>query len=667
MSTPDQRASFAAGFMDDYFAEADEHIVAVRRSLLTLEAALGSELPRAPLEELFRSCHSLKGISAMVELREAELLAHHMESCLRAITHGDTVLTTTNFETLVDSARLLEAVLAAHRSAQAMPSIEHIVERLEALAHEGKARIAESREDPALDSPRADVQSAPLWKVTFVPSPELVARGVKVDTVRGRLLEIGKVLSVVPRVLSGRGVAFEFEVETDDEQRLASWRDDGLDYQPLNADVPSEAAAQAAPPESARDSLPVIEGPREIAPAGTTNFVRVDLARLDELMRLVGDMVVTRARLEDTLQRIEPHVPFQEWRKLQDHSSGIERQLRELREGVMRVRLVPVGEIFRRMPYVVRDLARDSGKRVQLDLVGQDTEIDKFLIERMMDPVIHLVRNAISHAIETPEERIAAGKRPEGTIRLGASTAGESVVLEISDDGAGIDREAVADRARARGLPVAEGPLDARGLLDIICASGFSTRDEADRASGRGVGMAVVRGTVEELGGALTVETRAGEGTTFRITLPLTLAITDAIIAHVGHHTFAVPQSAIREVIEVDARSLRTIERNELLTYRGGTLPIVRLARLFAIDVKERPRFHAIVVGVGLAAVGLLVDRIAGQREIVVKTIVDPLLRVDGISGATELGDGRLVLILDVSALSRILRDRPHSAEGMSA
>jgi two-component system chemotaxis sensor kinase CheA len=391
--------------------------------------------------------------------------------------------------------------------------------------------------------------------------------------------------------------------------------------------------------------------------------VRVDLSRLDDLMRLVGDMVVARARLADALDRVEEHVPFRDWRALQEHNAGLERHLRDLREGVMRVRLVPVGEIFRRMPFVVRDLARDYGKRVRLDLTGGSTEIDKFLIERMMDPVIHLVRNAISHGIEPPEQRVAAGKPPEGVIRLGASTSGESIVVEVSDDGAGIDVPAVMARGRAAGLAVADGPDDTRALLDLLCASGFSTRDEVDRASGRGVGMAVVRSTVRELGGLLALDTAPGAGTTFRVTLPLTLAITDAIIAQVGDQVFAVPQSAVREVIEVDAAALRKIERNELLTYRGGTLPIVRLSTLFSIDTDDRPRFHAIVVGTGLEAVGLMVDRIAGQREIVVKTITDPLLRVDGISGATELGDGRLVLILDAHTLSRTQTDRQPLSE----
>lgn len=656
MTTPDQRGSFVDGFMDDYFAEADEHLVTVRRGLLALESALGSALPAAVLEELFRSFHSLKGISAMVELHEAESVAHQMESCLRAIRQGHVTLESTSFETLVDGAKLLEEIIHAHRRNEALPSINALVARLDAFARNQSHDQGATPDEPSL----ADAASSRVWKVTFTPSAQLVARGVKVDTMRGRLLQIGHILQVTPKVLPGGGVSFEFVVASNRVHELDAWRDDGVRYEPVADEGPDEPIGSIpADPTAA-------ERPRELPFTGTTNFVRVDLARLDDLMRLVGDMVVTRARLEDTLQRVESHVPFQDWRLLQEHGSRLERQLRDLREGVMRVRLVPVGEIFRRMPFVVRDLARDSGKRVQLTLAGHATEIDKFLIERMMDPVLHLVRNAISHGIETPQQRAVTSKPAEATIRLSASTAGESVILEISDDGTGIDVDAVAARARASGMPVPEAGLDARALLDIICASGFSTRAEADRASGRGVGMAVVRGTVEELGGTLALETVAGQGTTFRITLPLTLAITDAIIAHVGAQVFAVPQSAVREVIEVDTTALRAIEGNELLPYRGRTLPIVRLSQLFAITTASRARLHAIVVGAGLAAVGLVVDRIAGQREIVVKSIADPLVRVDGVSGATELGDGRLVLILDVAALSRTLRNQ-RTGEGVPA
>ena len=375
-------------------------------------------------------------------------------------------------------------------------------------------------------------------------------------------------------------------------------------------------------------------------------------------MRNVGDLVISRARLTDTLGRLEVHLPSSEWRAVHDNAVVIDRQLRTLREGIMRIRLVPIGEIFRRMPFVVRDLARESGKKITLDLQGQSTEIDKYLIERMMDPVLHLVRNAVSHGIEDPAVRIANGKRPEGTIRLAATTAGEIVTIEVADDGRGVDADAVAARARAAGLPVPAGTPDAATLLALLCAPGFSTKDNADRASGRGVGMAVVKQTIEQLSGTMTLETEPGVGTRFLLQLPLTLAIADALIGRVGVESFAIPQSAVREVIEVASADVRLIEQNELVPYRDGALPIVRLGRLFGIPSEPLNRFHAFVVGSGAAVVGLAVDRIVGQREIVVRAITDPLVRVDGVSGATDLGDGRVVLILDPAKLTHRLAPR---------
>ena len=647
----DEPADFIASFIEDYFAESEEHLTAVRRGLLMLESGIGGDDPPTPVvEELFRSFHSLKGLSAMVELREAERLAHEMETCLGSIRDGHFLLSSESFEALIDGANVLEQVIAARRARSPIPAVEQQIARLSAASRIGRAVPAR-----AVSTSPGDVAAAPAgtrWKITFTPSPDLVARGIKVDTIRGRLGEIGRIEGVAPRVTPDGGISFEFLVAGVDEKALHGWRDDGITYRalPVNPEAVSQSSADAAASTSS---------PRAVEPAPTlSNFVRVDLARLDDLMRLVGDLVVTRARLEDTLARVEQFVPGGEWRRLQEEAESIERQLRELREGVMRVRLVPVAEIFRRMPFVVRDLARDNGKRVQLDLAGQSTEIDKFLIERMMDPVLHLVRNAISHGIEMPHERIAAGKRPEGMIRLAASTVGESVMLEVSDDGRGMNVETIASRARAAGFNVGEGDLDPRLLLDVICSPGFSTRDEIDRASGRGVGMAVVRDTVQDLGGTLSVETAVGAGTTFRALLPLTLAITDALVVHVGDRTFAIPQSSVREVTEVETGALRAIENNELMTYRGTTLPVVRLARLFSLDAAARQRMHVIVTGTGSAAIGVLVDRISGQHEIVVKTLQDPLVKVPGVSGATELGDGRLVLILDIAALTRKLRVR---------
>jgi two-component system chemotaxis sensor kinase CheA len=391
---------------------------------------------------------------------------------------------------------------------------------------------------------------------------------------------------------------------------------------------------------------------------GQSNVVRVDLSRLDELMLMVGELVISRAKLAEQIKRVENNLASGDWRDLQEINHAIERQLRNLRDGVMRVRMIPIGEIFERMQFAVRDLARETGKRIQLEIKGENTEIDKLLVERMLDPLLHLVRNAVSHGIEEAETREAKGKSPEGKICLHAATIGETIKIEISDDGRGIDRKEVAARARQRGLLNANEDLDEAALLEILCAPGFSTREEADKTSGRGVGMDVVRRTVDELGGVIKLETEADTGTKFQIQLPLTLAIADALIVAVDRERFAVPQSNVREVIEIEPGAVRKFENNEVIEYRGAALPIVRLAHLFALEEKARGAFHAFVVGEGNQAVGIAVDRIIGQSEIVIRAISDPLAQVAGISGATELGDGRVVLILDVAAITRRLKQK---------
>jgi two-component system chemotaxis sensor kinase CheA len=487
----------------------------------------------------------------------------------------------------------------------------------------------------------------PALRCLFTPSPTLIARGVNVDLVRSRLREHGEILRAMPLVGEQGAVAFEFLFTgAPDAATIEAWKADGMVVTPMAA---SDSAL-----------APVAEGDeragRHDARLPSGHYVRVDLAKLDDLMRMIGDLVILRARLVDGLAALEKQVPAAAWRAIQDTTSGIERQLRELREGVMRVRLVPVGEIFRRMPFVVRDLARDTGRRVRVELKGQDTQIDKFLVERMMDPVLHLVRNAVSHGIETPREREAAGKPPAATLRLSASSSGETVVLEVADDGRGIDAQRVAERARKIGLPV-PAVLDNAALLDLISAPGFSTRDSSDKVSGRGFGMNVVRETLQELGGTIQLESEPGRGTRFIIELPLTLAITAAMIARIGDQIFAIPQAAVREVAEFEAAAIQSLPDAEVIEFRGAALPVIRLATTLGLPPSTSPRLHAFIVGSGASAVALLVDRIVGHREIVVRSTTDPLIRVEAVTGATDLGDGKAVLILDAGAIARRARN----------
>jgi two-component system chemotaxis sensor kinase CheA len=627
---------FLDNFLDDYFAEAEEHLAAIRRALLALEHSVGQpQLDGALLEELFRSFHSLKGIAGMVDHRETEALAHELESYLRALRDGDAILTASGMDLLIKGAGALEASIAARRANEAARDTRPVVAEIQALIErDGAAQPA------ALQASRGRGN----WSCIFTPSPALLARGINVDAIRARLREHGEIISAAPVINAQGSVAFQFEVSAAlSDDVMGQWQADGLQFAPMTP--------EAAPATVAADD-------KSGAILSSGHFVRVDLARLDELMRMIGNLVIMRSRLTDTLARSERFLPPSQYREIEDDAEAIERELRELREGVMRIRLVPVGEIFRRMPFVVRDLARESGRSVNVVLSGQDTKIDKFLVERMMDPVMHLVRNAVSHGIETPAERQAAGKPPAATLRLSASASGETVTIEIADDGRGIDVARVAERAQRVGLPLPAGAIDNVALLEVISAPGFSTREASDRISGRGFGMNVVRETLQELGGTIQLETEPGKGTRFIIELPLTLAITAAMLARVGDQIFAVPQAAVREVAEIEAAAIRSLQGAEVVDFRGAPLPVIRLSKTLNIAPSKLDRFHAFIVGSGAAAVGLLVDRIVGHREIVVRSTQDPLIRVDGVTGATDLGDGKAVLILDAGAIARSTRDR---------
>jgi two-component system chemotaxis sensor kinase CheA len=386
-------------------------------------------------------------------------------------------------------------------------------------------------------------------------------------------------------------------------------------------------------------------------------MVRVDMARIDELMRLIGELVTTRARQDNHLKQLRASLPLAQWRILQETNLALERHLRTLREAVMRVRLVPIGTAFERMQFVIRDLMHQTRKAVKLELTGKETEIDKMMVDKMMDPLLHLVRNAVSHGIESPTKRLAQGKPTEGVIALRAYNTGDMMTIEIEDDGQGIDPIKVAQHACTQGLLAADTVLDPANLLELLCQPGFTTKTQADLASGRGVGMDVVRNAVNELGGAISLETQVGKGTRFTIQLPLTLSIADAMIISVSGQLFAVPQVAVHEVARLNPAAITVLENNELLLHPRGILPILHLNRLFHLtEPKIDQTSYVLIVGGASAAtaIAMIVDRILSEQEIVVRTLTDPLAQVPGIVGASELGDGKIVLILDVATLTRM-------------
>ena len=641
--------------MDDFYAECDEHFGEIRASLIHLQPALGHSAPDpANLLRIFRSFHSLKGIFGMAGLQLAESLAHRTEDYLRSLTRHQAPFSEEGFDALTSATERLEQIVVAHRQGHTAPDTSELIERIAKLIEKpaSPGAAAAPTLPAALEQRVREAQSRGLqiWHAVFEPSQALSEGGRNVNTARARLQSLGEILHSAPNIQGAGKVLFDFVVagQTDPGEAV-EWQQEGIVLHPYALAATQPAVPGAPEPVGDSGSAPAFVAPSHI--------VRVDLTRLDELMRIMGDMVVHRSRLEEITSRVLPHLPTADARALQEVTAAFGRELRNLRDGLMRVRLVSIGEIFQRLPFVVRDLARESGKKIRLAVTGQETEIDKYLVERLKDPLLHLVRNAVCHGVETPEERVAAGKPAEATITLRASTIGESVVIEVGDDGRGIDEQAIIERARTAGLSVRDHP-EASELLDLICRPGFSTRDEADRGAGRGVGMTAVNETVAEMGGELTLSYEPGKGATFTLRLPLTLAIADALIIAAGGQRFALPQSLVQEITTTDTSTIKELERNEVMTYRQGVLPLIRLSSVFGLAPESRREFPVLVIGTGLNAVGIVADRLLGQREIVVHAVSDPLLKVPAIAGATELGDGRAVLILDSNGLIQTARQR---------
>ncbi len=662
--TPPGDQSQFAEFLADYLVECDEHLSIARRSLLGLEQSLQhGKVDRPLLDELFRNFHSIKGLSAMVGFPEAEQLAHHLESFLGVVRKNQAALDLKGLEGLIEGVTALEHVIAARRDAVTPPDIAALLDRIAIalpVGMTGEHSVADLKKPAPTQAKSQDDQDTLIaekiaaggqaWQFTFSPSPELVARGVDVNSVRKTLQGLGEIVHSAPLIEAEGRIAFRFIlVSQEPAERVESSAGDGLSCSPY-------VIAPVTPAEQTVRSVPLDNGLSTHLTPG--NVVRVDLQRLDELMRLVGELVLSRARLEESIRRLDGVAPPAEVRGLREATAVIERQLRDLREGVMRVRMVPVREVFARMQFVVRDLMRDVGKQVSLRFSGEETQIDKYVVERIMDPLLHLVRNAVGHGLESPEERLAAGKPAEGQLHLAARTTGETVIIEVEDDGRGIDAEKVIAQAKALNLELPAFTSDTASLLDILCIPGFSTRQQSDRVSGRGIGMDVVRKSVEELGGSLTLHTSRGHGSRFEIQLPLTLAITDALIVKVANERFAIPQVAVREIIRMEAGTSVFIEKNELLSYRTSVLPLLRLAHLCGSKATPNGEDYVLVIGEGIQGIGIVVDHVIGLREIVVRPLTDRLVQVPGISGATELGDGRVVLILDTANLSRIIRQR---------
>lgn len=645
-------------FNEDCYEECEDHFKVIRRNLLELEKFIDSKMiDQQVLDELSRSFHTLKGLTGMIGQRDAEKLAHLQENILNVLSGKNISLTEPLLNGLFEGLKGLESIIEALRKEESVPDLKVLTEKLNSISlpitetEKTNASIEEIKEIKK-EMPKSKGDNF-YYTITFSPSTELFEKGVNVNSIKKQIESIGEIKRSNPVVLEAGKVAFEFmlrsnllkpEIEKIFDKNVSIIETKKFEAVENQYEV---TISNGSGIETRRDKSFAI-----------TNIVRVDLNRLDDLMKMVGDLVVSRSRLEDQLKGIETKMPTQESRVLQETVLIIERQLRLLREGVMRIRLIPIGEIFERMHFVVRDMIKESKKDIVLNLSGKETEIDKIVVEKMLDPLLHLVRNAVSHGIETAEERIEKGKSPKGHIFLRAFTSGDSVIIEIQDDGVGIDKKKVLNEAIERGIIAPQEDLTDSELLEIISSQGFSTRKEADMASGRGVGMAVVKKTVQELGGTIELDTEIGFGTKFTLQLPLTLAIIDALILKVGGHRFAMPQPLITEVLRIEATAVTHLENNELVPYRDGVLPVINLSNYFNLPDLSNGSYHVLVIGTGSKAYGLMADKILSMKEIVVRPIPDQIIHIEGVSGATELGDSQALLILDPTSLIKAITQK---------
>jgi two-component system chemotaxis sensor kinase CheA len=659
---------FVAGFI----AETEEHLAAANAHLLAVEGptARGEATPRQ-VRELFRAFHTVKGLAAMVGIDPIVDVAHAMEAVLREADRASGKLPPGAVELLLQGVRAVEQrvrALAKRKTVAAAPAkLIDALNRLRQAGPEGRsgtsarATLPDALWTKLSDAEREQVvqglrQGRSGWIVQFAPTPERAAAGINVTSVRERVAAVAELVKVIPQSVPATpetpgGLAFALIVlaagpETEVAEAAAVGREALADFA-LERTAP---AALDLDDDMTGDEL------------GRRGFVRVEVSRLDDALERLAALVVTQFRF--TRAAADLRQAGADTRALAQVISENARQLRTMRAAIMKARMVSVAELLERVPLIVRGLSRSTGKSARLEVVAGHAELDKAVAERIFPAIVHLVRNAVDHALESPEERRAAGKPETGVITVTCvERADNQLELDISDDGRGIDAAAIARHA---GAPV---PSTAEGLLDLLTRPGLTTKAEVTTTSGRGIGMDVVkRITVEELRGELSLATTAGKGTTFSLRIPLSITIVDAFSFVCGGETFVVPVSAVEEIQEIDlARVVRGPDRRkvprgqpdrrraprgaDMMQRRGEAVPVLRLDELFGLPVTPETRRKAIIVRRNGEPYAFAVDRMLGQQEVVVRPIDDALVRVTGIAGTTDLGDGRPTLVLDLAAL----------------
>lgn len=685
-------------FYQTFFDEADELLADMEQHLLLLD-------PLAPdneqLNAIFRAAHSIKGGAATFGFTVLQETTHLLENLLDGARRDEMRLSTDIINLFLETKDIMQEQLDAYKTSQ-----EPNAESFEYICHALRQLALEALDQPATaDTPSATSSSesaAVVETKASGKSPALVQGGMRIrlsglkeQEIPLMLEELGNlgevqdphqtidsleatlitsvneddISAVLCFVLEPEQISFvqaESLAATDDVVEV-----DVAEVGVVEADVPQAAVAPMAEVKATPKVAGAVTAPassehvKPKAKASESTSIRVAVEKVDQLINLVGELVITQSMLAQRSSILDPVINGD----LLNSMGQLERNARDLQESVMSIRMMPMEYVFSRFPRLVRDLASKLNKQVELTLLGSSTELDKSLIERIIDPLTHLVRNSLDHGIEDAQTRVAAGKQPVGNLTLSAEHQGGNICIEVLDDGAGLNRQKILAKAQSQGMAVNEHMSD-EDVGMLIFAPGFSTAEQVTDVSGRGVGMDVVKRNIQEMGGHVQVSFQAGKGTSIRILLPLTLAILDGMSVKVSDEVFILPLNAVMESLQPLAEDLHPLAGGErVLQVRGEYLPLVELYRVFDVENAKTEATQGIVVILQSAGrrYALLVDQLIGQHQVVVKNLESNYRKVPGISAATILGDGSVALIVDVSALQALNREKRVTVESTVA
>ncbi|MFQ5882184.1 MAG: chemotaxis protein CheA [Candidatus Methylomirabilales bacterium] len=644
-----------------FFAQSGEILETLHESILALEGGPPSE---ELLGTIQRALHTLKGDAASFGMSDLSNLAHKLEDLLSPIRDGSLPIDQQTIDLLLEGADLFGHLLQAARTGDPSPPTTALLARLEKhLRQEVEDAPPPGQsitEYQQLQVEWARREGLSLQEITVTFDPDCRLRSAGAHLVAQQIRGLGDLITVNPPLEGNLDVCatITFLVAT-------AKNGDVLEAACRIPGVVAEVTVRGHTPSAT-------QGTRGSAPPPPSSTIRVETQRVDKVMNLVGELTIIRSMFTQSFGDLEGRVGRDDTLlRLVGLNDLVDRTLNDLQKSVMRLRMVPIDLVFRRLPRMIRDLSRELNKEIRLNIEGRSTELDKGLVDRIGEPLLHLIRNAADHGIESPAIRRELRKPEAGSITVTASHEGNQTIIQVEDDGQGIDPQAIRLKAVERGLIDAD---EAQALSDgealhLIFLPGFSTVDRVTDLSGRGIGMDAVRATVEELKGTIQIASQPGQGTRITLTLPLTLAIIKAILVKEEDEAFALPLSAIAEITRVVPQEIATIEGREVFRLRQQVLSLLRLRDLLALPTRqeEASHLHVLVLAMGERRIGLAVERLLGEEELVIKILERTWINAEIIAGASLLGDGRVILILHAPALLQLAVDRERRRRGRGA